>query len=66
MTSEFLKPIVLIDIRTSDMTLPQIIEQMEIWRNEPRFKGYDIFMDGDLYAIVAAPARRPVGRRVVR
>jgi hypothetical protein len=63
-TSEFLKPIVLIDIRTSEMTLPQIIDQMEIWRKEPRFRGYDIFMDGDIYAIVAAPARKPVGRMV--
>lgn len=66
MTSEFLKPMVLLDIRTTKLTLKQVMDQIEVWRQEPRFKGYEIYMDGDLYAIVAAPRKPPVTRWVIR
>lgn len=43
---------VLIDIRTCELTLSQVMRQIGAWRKVlgPR---YEIFMDGDLYAIVA-------------
>lgn len=41
---------VLIDIRTCDLTLSQMMA--EIAKLQEQHPGYEIFMDGDLYAIV--------------
>ena len=42
---------VLIDIRTCDLTLSQVMA--EIARYQREMPGHEVFMDGDLYAIVA-------------
>lgn len=54
--------IVLIDIRTTELTLKQMIDRIAEYNEDPRYADYDISMDGDLYAFVAEPKRR-VGRR---
>ncbi len=41
---------VFIDIRTSDLTLSQVMS--EVARLQSEFPDYEIFMDGDAYAIV--------------
>ena len=41
---------VFIDIRTSDLTLSQVMS--EITRLQSEYPDYEIFMDGDAYAIV--------------
>lgn len=45
----------LIDIRTCDLTLSQVMA--EITRYQSEMPGHEVFMDGDLYAIVARPRR---------
>lgn len=47
--------IVLIDIRTCDLTLSEVMA--EIARYQSEMPGHEIFMDGDIYAIVARPRR---------
>jgi len=42
--------IVFIDIRTSELTMMQVIQ--EVQRLQQENPDYEIFMDGDLYAIV--------------
>jgi len=42
--------IVFIDIRTSELTMMQVIQ--EVQRLQKENPDYEIFMDGDLYAIV--------------
>lgn len=49
---------VFIDIRTCDLTLSQVMA--EVSRLQKENPGYEIFMDGDLYAIVGR--RRSVTR----
>lgn len=49
---------VFIDIKTCDMTLSQVM--LEIARLQSENPEYEVFMDGDRYAIVG---RRRVGRR---
>ena len=47
--------IVLIDIRTCDLTLSEVMAEIARYRSE--MPGHEIFMDGDAYAIVARPRR---------
>lgn len=46
---------VLIDVRTCDLTLSQVMA--EIARYQSEMPDYEVFMDGDLYAIVARQRR---------
>lgn len=41
---------VLLDIRTCELTLAEVMQQVKQWVAE--FPGDEIFMDGDAYAIV--------------
>lgn len=45
--------IVLLDIRTSDLTLSQVMSEVSRWISE--MPDHEIFMDGDACAIVARP-----------
>ncbi|MFT0899526.1 hypothetical protein [Candidatus Methanoprimaticola sp. MG2] len=42
---------ILIDIRTCDLTLSEVMRRMVRYQEE--MPGHEVFMDGDLYAIVA-------------
>ena len=42
---------ILIDIRTCELTLKEVMDQIRVWQAE--MPDYEIFMDGDAYAIVA-------------
>lgn len=44
---------VLIDIKTTDMTLGEVMRMIEEYRRNSRYQGYEIFLDGDRHAIVA-------------
>lgn len=46
---------ILIDIRTCDMTLREVMG--EIQRLQAERPDHEVFMDGDLYAIVSRPKR---------
>lgn len=46
---------ILIDIRTCDLNLSEMMA--EIWRHIAEMPDYEIFMDGDEYAIVARKRR---------
>ena len=48
---------VLIDLKTTSLTLGEVMERIQSLKSDPKYKGYEIFMDGDRYAIVAR--RRP-------
>lgn len=47
--------VVLVDIRSSGITLLQSAKLMDAYRSDPAYEGFDIVLDGDLYAIVARP-----------
>ena len=49
--------IVLIDIATCCQTISSVIRTVEMMRNDPKYEGYDIFIDGDMNAVVAEPKR---------
>lgn len=55
--------VVLIDLRTCDLTFKQVSDRIARFKEDPGYAGCEIFMDGDLYAIVAEPRGR-VGRRL--
>ena len=42
---------ILIDIRTCELTLKEVMDQIRVW--QAKMPDYEIFMDGDAYAIVA-------------
>lgn len=46
---------VLIDIRTTELTLAQVMAEVERFQKE--YPDHEIFMDGDAYAIVARRRR---------
>lgn len=50
---------ILIDIRKTDMTLGQALARIQQYKDDPVYRDYEIFLDGDAYAIVA---RRKVMR----
>ena len=45
----------LIDIRTCDLTLSEVMA--EVARYQSEMPDHEVFMDGDAYAIVARPRR---------
>ena len=47
--------IVLIDIRTCDLTLSEVMA--EVVRYQSEMPDHEVFMDGDAYTIVARPRR---------
>ena len=47
---------ILIDMRTCELTMSQVMA--EIKRLKEEYPGYEIFMDGDSYAIVARRMQR--------
>lgn len=53
---------VLIDIRTSDLTLKQMMDKIAEYKEDPIYADCEIFVDGDLYAIVAEPKKGVRGR----
>lgn len=44
---------ILMDIRTSDLTLGEVMTSVEAWSRQ--YPDHEIYMDGDIYAIVAVP-----------
>lgn len=46
---------VLIDVRTCDLTLSQVMAELARYQSE--MPDHEVFMDGDLYAIVARQRR---------
>lgn len=61
--------IVLMDIRESGVPVGEAVGRIAEYQHDPRYAGYDIRMDGDLYAIVAIPkpdSDQPIiGRRML-
>lgn len=52
---------VLIDLRKTTLTLGEVMARIESYKQDPKYKGCEIFLDGDRYAIVArytVPARK--------
>lgn len=49
---------ILIDIRTCELTLSQMIS--EICRLQGEMPDHEVFLDGDAYAVVARPRRTTV------
>ena len=55
--------IVLIDIATCCRPMTEVMRTIEMMRADPKYEGYDIFIDGDMCAVVAEPKRNhPKGR----
>lgn len=55
--------IVLIDIATCCRPITEVMRTIEMMRADPEYGGYDIFIDGDTYSVVAEPKRNiPKGR----
>ena len=44
---------VLIDIKTTELTLFEVLARIDQYKQDPRYSNYEIFLDGDRYAIVA-------------
>lgn len=44
---------ILIDIRKTDLTLGQALARIQQYKEDPAYRDYEIFLDGDAYAIVA-------------
>ena len=55
--------IVLIDIATCCRPMTEVIRTIEMMRADPKYEGYDIFIDGDMCAVVAEPKRTPIKGR---
>lgn len=55
--------IVLIDIATCCRPITEVMRTIEMMRVDPEYEGYDIFIDGDMYAVVAEPKRTPIKGR---
>ena len=48
--------IILIDIRTCELTLSELTKKIAVWQAE--MPDYEIFMDGDAYSISARKLRQ--------
>lgn len=46
---------ILIDIKTTQLTLYEVLSRIDQYKQDPRYRNYEIFLDGDRYAIVARP-----------
>ena len=49
---------VLIDLKTTTLTLGEVMSRIEGYKQDPLYRNCEIFMDGDRYAIVARPRRK--------
>lgn len=47
--------VVLIDIKSTTLTLGEVLAKVEEYKAIPEYRDYEIFLDGDRYAIVARP-----------
>lgn len=47
--------VVLIDIKSSTLTLGEVLAKIDEYKKMPEFQDCEIFLDGDRYAIVARP-----------
>ena len=52
---------ILIDIKSTELTLMEVLSRIDQYKQEPRYQNYEIFLDGDRYAIVARPKVRNNG-----
>ncbi|MCQ2079490.1 MAG: hypothetical protein MJZ38_05500 [archaeon] len=57
MTEEGLDEI-LIDIKSTELTLFEVLARIDQYKQDPRYQNFEIFLDGDRYAIVARPKAR--------
>ncbi len=46
---------ILIDIKSTELTLFEVLARIDQYKQDPRYSKYEIFLDGDRYAIVARP-----------
>lgn len=46
---------ILIDIKSTELTLFEVLARIDQYKQDPRYSNYEIFLDGDRYAIVARP-----------
>lgn len=46
---------ILIDIKGTELTLFEVLARIDQYKQDPRYQNYEIFLDGDRYAIVARP-----------
>ncbi len=44
---------VLIDIKSTELSLFEVLARIDQYKQDPRYNNYEIFLDGDRYAIVA-------------
>lgn len=49
---------ILIDIKSTELTLFEVLARIDQYKQDPRYSNYEIFLDGDRYAIVARPKVR--------
>lgn len=49
---------ILIDIKSTTLTLGEVLVRIEQYKQDPAYRNYEIFLDGDRYAIVARPKVR--------
>lgn len=53
--SEEGQDMILIDIKSTTLTLGEVLGRIEQYKQDPALSNYEIFLDGDRYAIVARP-----------
>ncbi|MBO4502860.1 MAG: hypothetical protein J5707_04315 [Candidatus Methanomethylophilus sp.] len=49
---------ILIDIRSTEMSMMEVLARIDQYKQDPRYQNFEIFLDGDRYAIVARPKVR--------
>ena len=49
---------ILIDIRSTEMSMMEVLARIDQYNQDPRYQNFEIFLDGDRYAIVARPKVR--------
>ena len=52
---------ILIDIKSTELTLMEVLSRIDQYKQDPHYQNYEIFLDGDRYAIVARPKVRNNG-----
>ena len=52
---------ILIDIKSTELTLMEVLSRIDQYKQDPRYQNFEIFLDGDRYAIVARPKVRNNG-----
>lgn len=49
---------VLIDIKSTELSFYEVLARIDQYKQDPHYQNYEIFLDGDRYAIVARPRPR--------